>query len=833
MNKQNEQVDNLRDGDITCSTMEGSLAINGQVESIGVTTFANEACEAVEVNADYVPSSLTKPQVDLQDIKGYFARPRLILRGTVPFGVRQNLNFTTVRVPNLSSWFPQWSNRLSGAYGIRFSINFRLQIAATAFHQGLLAMAFQYGYNTTGINDNFNYCRGGQPASITNLPHVRLDLSENTMAELKVPFIHQKEFFEVTDTTLDGLGMMTLSVVLPVNSVAGLVVPSYEIYAYLTDIELFGADNHVSTTVTLQSGSFDNELKKTRILSSTLTQVGKVGKFVEKNIPGLSSVGGMTAWAADTLAGVAKYFGYSRPMIQDPVLRVVRTPYVSEGHVDIPMAGFNVGAMQCNTLTVAPEVGGTNIDEMALSFVTSQWSQICVGAVTGTNAHGTTVYASPVCPAAFWFRSATGAPHCNILFPRNTTRTTSAAIGNAFLPSSLMYIASYFRLWRGGIKFRVTFAKTKFHGGRYMISYNPSYNLKIDAFTTIASVDGPEVTGGLVQPYGYSMIMDLRDGNVFEFSVPYVMGTPYVAFCSSTGGLTITCMDPLQSSSSVTSAVPFLIEVCGDKDFEVNDFAGPWFPAMPCGTIIPQSGGEVAKVNTATTEPSQLTVGERFMSVKQMIQSPTYYRVTVAASSTIKALLYPWYIYRPSAILNNIKAIPMPVNAQITGNSTCSSLAKLYAFARGGTDHHLYPQPNANMRIAVDQSPLDGYSAYVSTMFDTGSRTNTGATPKVITHGEHPLHIRCPAFQALVRIPTTLFDSIVFPVFGLASDFLCFNGRAHVDRATVVNPTAAAVEMWYSTAAADDATLTQYIGPVPIMIPNSANTMLLDTDWYV
>lgn len=808
--------------------MEGATIITGASSSAGATTFTNEACEGVVVNKDYVPSSITVAQPDIQDITNYFERPRLIERGTLALGTRALVVSNGIAVSTLIQHFPQFTQRLSGCFGIRFSLNFKMQVAATPFHQGLLALSFQYA-NDAPSGQLFS--RASVSATATNLPHVRLDLSENTMAEFKVPFLYQNEFMQVIPGPDSTYGFWSINTILPVVSVVGLSAPTYELYLFLTDIELFGVDNYNSTTITLQSGLgvIGKELKETKLISKSADAASRISRFVARNIPALSSVAGPVAWAMDVTSGIAKYFGYARPLIQDPLLRVIRSIYNSDGHVDLPFAGFALGAFQSNTLAVAPEFGGTDVDEMAIAYITSQWSQVCVGYVNATNTHSLAVYASPVSPSCLWFRAPVGTPpYCNLTWPKNSLVSFSAA--NSFIPTSLMNISSFFRLWRGGIKYRITFAKTKYHAGRYMISYNPSTVYRIDGGSGIATVEGPEVDASKVQPYGYSQIMDLKDSNVFEFTIPYSLGVAYSYFASSVGGLSIVCMDPLQAPSTVTSSVPFLVEVCGDSDFELADFAGPWFAPLIGGTISVQSGGIVKK---STTSPNQITIGEHMTSVKQMIQSPSWAFEAITPTTTIKGLLYPWFISSPINQLFTARAVPMPVNTIVKFNTTASNLAKCYAFARGGTDYHIYPGATGNIRLIADQGITDGYSAYGSSYFDTSSRTAIGSTPKVVSYGEHPLHVRLPAFQPRVRIPCHMFDTKTYPFLGAATDTGIFLARSHCDRLTVINNNTAQASVWISKSAADDAMLSHYMGPVPCMIPNVANNTPMDQDWYL
>lgn len=804
--------------------MDGSLSINGQTMGAGITSFVNEACEAVSVNQGYTSSSIAIPQPSLQDIKTYFERPRLIKRGALPLGVRGLFYTTYISSAMLADNFPQWENRLSGAYGIRYTLNFRVQVAATPFHQGVFVLCSQYG----GETGNFNYDRASFYASSTNLPHVRMDLSENTMVELKVPFLFKDEFVPIA-TDSEDVCKFSLVQILSTVSVVGLAAPTYEVYLYLTDIELFGADNNAPTTITLQSGlsSFGKELKEARVLSKSLDGVTKISSFVAKNIPSLSSFAGPVGWVSGTLSGVAKYFGYSRPLLQDPVMRVTHSSYAGENSVDVPMAGFSCGLMQSNTLEMTGDVGGTDVDEMALSYLTSSWSQVCGGSVNTTDTHGQILYAAPVSPACMWFRSGPSAPYCNRLFPKDSSLPFGEFV-NSFFPTSLFYISSFFRLWRGGMKFRFTFAKTKFHGGRYMVSFNPEVVLKFDAETGINTIQGPEVTDTLVQPYGYSQIMDLRDGNVFEFTVPYMVETPYLPFCSSMGGISVVCIDPLQATSTVTTLVPFLVEVCGDSDYELADFAGSWFVPFPAGTIAQQSGGEIVK--SATASPSHITIGERLMSVKQMIQAPSWIKWNVSPGIT-GGLVYPWYVYPPVSYLNSIKATPMPNTALINGNTNAGALAKCYAFARGGTDHHIYSGA-ASIRIVYDQSPLDGVASRLGGARNFATRISTGNTPKVVSDNLGPVHIRSPAFCPRVRIPTQTLDSYGIPGVGAGGSFPIYDARAHVDRVTVLSTATGAFQLYTSKAASDDASLVHYMGPCPLMIMNATTTILPDSDWF-
>lgn len=829
-NSMNQQVagDEIRDEEVVCSTMDAGMSISGQAESTGVTTFANEACEGVEIFSSYKPSTLVMAQPDLQDLKAYFSRPRLINRAAFNLGVRGWEASSIMDATSFVTNFPQWYQRLSGVFAIRFKLHFRVQVACTAFHQGVYVLNWQY--EDTGVSTT-QFSRGSRAETCTNLPHTRLDLTESTMAELSIPFLWHAEYYPVKATNLSATqtyGTFYLTSVLPTIAVASLNAPTYEVYTYLTEVELFGADNNTTTTINLQSGGtaslIHKEVKDNHLLSRGFSAVGKIGSFVVNKVPSLASVAGPVAWAADIAAGVARYFGYSRPMIQDPPMRVNRSLYASESNVDVPMAGYVCGTMQSNTLAVTPEFGGTDVDEMAFSYIKSQYSQICYGLVTTSDTHNKVIYATPISPVCFWFRAPATAPYCNLLVPASSANLISQS-GNGFMPSSLMHLASFFRLWRGSIKFRFTFAKTKFHGGRYMISYNPDSVLKTIP-TNYSTVDGPEVVSTLVQPYGYSKIVDLKDGNIFEFDVPYLSEAPYLSYESSSGGLSVVCIDPLQASASVTSSVPFIVEVCGGSDFDVADYGGPYYVPSPSATIYTQSGGS-ATVKTAVTEPSSITIGERLMSVKQIIQIPWWGKYTQGSGTTVDTSIAPWFT---NLCYSNIAAgLALPMSSTISvagGGNAAGHWARCFVFAKGSTDVHIYGL--GGTVCYLEQRPQTYRSASTRTKAYVG-RPFTGSTPKIITNGEHPIHARLPAFSTYVRTPVNAYDTVGFLPYNSPADANTA-WRAHHDMVRAYAG-GSALSVYIARAAGDDAALAHYIGPVPQYIPNAANTNFLDTDW--
>lgn len=790
-------------------------------ETHGLTTFTHEACESVDAIAHYVPSKVANEQGDLQDLKAYFQRPRSIFSSTIA-----TANFGTVSLDvtmaNIKGWFPQVAGRLGGVYAWRFKLRFRVQLVATPFHQGILCMAFQHQSNST------NFDRVAHSSMMTNVPHVKLDISELTACELEVPFVAPVEYWPIADDTTT-YGELALGTILPVISVAGQAAIPYNVYLTIEDIEFFGANQWATTSITLQSGVMMDEIKNNHLVSKSLATVAKVSSFIAKGIPSLSAIAGPVSWAADTAAGVARYFGYSRPLVQDPAVRTYIAPNAHENNVDLPMVGNTLGLMATNTLAISPEFGATDLDEMALDYVCSRYSQVCVGYVSATDTEGSAVYASPVTPSAFWYRRPASAPYCQIAYPVSSSSLISQS-GNCFVPSHVMWWASFFRAWRGSLKLRITFAKTKFHAGRYLLSFNPGLTEQVQQGNYGGTVQGPELSFGRVQPFGYSLLMDLKDGNVFDFEVPFLVPKPFISFDSSSGSLSIVCVDQLVAPSTCSSIVPFLVEVAGGSDFELADYAGPLFaPAMGNYTVYTQSGSLITPIQS----PSHLTIGERIKSVKQIIQSPGYFNTTQLTGVVTKYTMLPWYAYVPSSAITAAASLPVNATLNFSGLGAVGSVvARAYLYARGGTDYHVYnASRDSSVFISVDQLPQTRSlaSAPVATT-SYATRALVSSTPKVLSFGDHAVHIRCPAYHDKVRMQPTEYDNLSLQTFG-ANGSVNVGSRLHGDFVTIANTSSQTARIRGSRAASDDAALSYYLGPPPCVIINSLASLPIEQDY--
>lgn len=825
-----------RDSAEDCSEIM-SLSIAANTETTGVTTFESEACQQVEVlGAHHYHPKLSPLQPDIQNLTDYFSRPRLIFSATIPTGqapvwsaqFNNNTIFTTV--------FPDGFRRLKGVYGVRFTMVFTYQLATTPFHQGVLVANWQYGpAATVALPTSALTPRTTTLGMQTNVPHVLMDVASTTMAVLKIPYLAVPEFYPLTDdyTTYGHAAVIPL---LPVTSGVGTAPPTIRIYMHLEDLELIGAVPDETATLVLQAGKkvspvtseFNQESKP---FSSALNSAGMALSYLAKGIPSLSSLAGPPAWFLGQAARLARFYGFSKPTIVDPPQRMYITSNVDEFNVDKASLTSVVGPFAENTLAVSPEFAHNDVDEMSFEYITSQYSQICIGKMETTDASTTPLYATAVSPSSFWFRSRlTGAaPFCNVGAPKSSLVNDTP---RGFIPSNIFFLASCFKEWKGSFRFRFTFAKTKFHGGRVFVQYNPTYYSSDGDITYFSDTPSTVVSlpsGGFgLQPFGYSKLFDLRDSNVFEFDVPYISAKPYNSFFGDIGSLVMYVQDPLIAPATVPSSVPFCVEVKAMPDFEV---AIPVSPAYPPVTIADATTSNVRYqsgklVSMSRQQDSQLCIGEKMLSVKQMISVPKVsYGGTILANTVDSMTLMPWW-YGP--MYNFTTPANAPFLREMFGFGFYFSQA--YTFVKGGTDYHFYPGNSsmAGTMITVSQiSPTPGMPAGAGFPNNTPFSSNARVFQDNMTVGTH---VRLPAYQKYARYLSSVLGTLSwYPALNDPNSTVQIpytrDGPLVQYTANVINFSTGTTQLRISRNAADDAGLGMYIGPpiLGLLPPNNPN----------
>lgn len=783
-----------------------SLSVPGDSVVAGKTVFVQEAVTEVDaLGAAHEDQTHLVLQRDIQDITRYFARPRLLKQGVLPVGTRENFWGRTMSPKSFFEAMPGGMGRLTGVFGLRFDLVYTLQVSATAFHQGLLAMSWQYGTVEA-------WPRGLFPYSCTQIPHVRCDLSTDTMVILKVPYMYYTDFVRKDST--EYYGQMTLNTLLPVSSVDGAAPPTYKVYVHVENLEFVGVSPNVVRELPMPVAEFQSG----RNLSPYEQEQGggrvsRALRFVADGIPSLVSIAGKAGWYASRAAGALAAFGFSKPNVVEYPQRVIQMGGVMEHNIDLPSQVVMLAPTANNHLAIGTEFSQTDTDEMAFAYVLSRFSQICVGRVRTVDAHSTLLYATNVSPSWFWMTTPAASPYTNK--PMTLSETS-------FYPSNLFFHASMFRFWRGGFKFRFTFSKTKMHAGRVVVSYVPDPVYGVTEHGVFPhTIKLPETNAAGLQPTGHTAVFDLRDSNVFEFEVPYSGVRPYTRFTDTIGSLTMEVMDPLLAPAVVGDSIDFLVEVSASPDFELASYRGPQFPvkqgdAVPVGVEY-QSGKVLSNYKDGV---SQFTMGEQLASLKQLIMMPKTNSISQAGGE-FDIDIAPWY-YLP------------PVH-QLSGSNVLESealavggvIASCYLYVRGSTDLHVYHAQDSNSISA---------GVFLKDITDVASWERVSSAPFVESH-DGALHVRCPSYQMIPRMSTQCFVGVKWsPEFdseGLHNSTQRLVPIPQTRYGPTVVPrlrctylsTVHKSNLILKRSAGDDAMLAHYMGPPPLY-----NTLAQDVD---
>lgn len=769
------------------------------VEEQGVTVMEGEACSAVSVARDYHHCKTFTQSSEAQDIKGYFSRPRLVQRLSVNTLSSGRWYFQDIN-PNVlfSTIWPNGFTRLAGASGIRFKLVFTVQAACNSFMQGLFSVNFQYGINSTTTSA---LQRSLYSAYSTHLPHVRLNLSDSTMCKLELPFMACQDYMQLVANT-NPYGLLAINSLVPYFSAPGCPDLILHVYAHLEDIELVGP---AYTGVVLQSGLLSRDVilqlqagvpksiqsRETVLasapLSAGLDYASTSLKFLARGIPSLSSVFGMASWVAEKSAGIARVFGYARPLDVKSQIKTIHFTGGQEHNVDSSSVCQMLSAYRNNEVPIGPDIGFTDVDEMSLKFVTSQWSQIKRGTFDASSAIGSLMYGNLLSPCTMTFT--------NELVTKGYRGVVQYGVGDCFLGSNVYFASSYCNQWSGGFRFRLSFAKTSMHGGRILFFFIPKL-LDVPDTSAPLTLEVPAATLGVgLSPDGFSKIINLRDSSEFEFEVPYIAPQNNCGFYQAIGSFGLMVMEPLTYTSTLSDKIHYILEVCGADDFTLACPRGPVNPMKPIGTVNLQSS--VPGLGTAyIKEPFAQTTGEQVLSFKQIISLPHTYNCTMNGGQ--QATLWPWWYGSPIRI--------PPFGPGLL--EACSTVARAYTFVRGSTDWHFY-SPQGVSDFIVSNIPR--FSNFVG----------IASAPKIICQDDSGLHVRVPTPmrtpRCLVRSLNAhiwsprFFDtsSMTIPPYTVSADGVNIYPEVYARLFARYSD----MKIRYSRCAGEDACLGHYIGP--------------------
>lgn len=600
---------------VDCGEIEG-IGVNRNSSEVELSNFMNEHCTTMDIRGSHFhkPPDYYADNSSVNDIKRYFARPRLFDRIAYDQTVPGLLNEFVLGNQEIKNRLPDAFNRLEGAYGWRGTIVFRFQVVAQPFQAGRLRFVYEPFYKPGN-----RYDRSESITAISQLPGVEIDITETTEAILKIPFIHPRSFFSVRGhASIQTLGRVLMYAYTGYTVAPGGPQPTISSWTYIEDLEVIGA----APKLYLQSGKFlANNTKESKAIPGNLSNVLMAGSNITKwampRIPLLSAFTGQTAWMLREAAKIAASYGWAKPMTTTAVSRIQDTQNAYQFNCDGADVAYNLGASADNEVAVLPGFAGSDIDETSIAYLASIFSALSASSMNTAQSPGTVLFRANVCPGA-------------MLRTSNTSVTVpTIPLGSGVWPTTVGYLANMFTMWRGSLRFRLKFAKTKFHTGRVVLGFIP-----VDP--TEGTPDPPYVPGEYNSLQYKSVILDLREQNTIDFECPFLSPLPYVDRNRSIGSFFVQVLESLSGPDTVSSVIPFIVEVSGgpDLEFAIPSY-GPFGLARTTITPVLQSGDFESFTVPRDDNMASRCIGEKINSVKQLMSRACVFRHLASGTETI------------------------------------------------------------------------------------------------------------------------------------------------------------------------------------------------------
>jgi len=611
-----------------------------------------------------------------------------------------------MNVPSAMLANPMIADKMSGFFGFRATCVVRLQVNAQRFQQGILLLNY---IPFPGIASTKLQQVNKHIAFKSQLPSVRMNISNESEVVFRIPFISPQNFYQRKEYSYDW-AQFRATVYSPFVGGNAQVT----CWCHFEDVEpVFPiAQSGKTRSGGPKSKKYDpadNE-DDGGVLSSATGHFSRAFGDLSK-VPLLTSIAAPTAWFLGATSKLLASFGFSNPVTTKPRMAIVPKILSHANNCDTEDNSDSHGLFLSNKVARLPGFAGTDIDEMSMQYITSIPGYLTQFSWSTATAVNTNLLSIPIRPRDF-----------------SNTYTVTLTSGTytlyAFPPMS--YLAMMHQYWRGAIKFRFMVAKTEYHSGRVMISFNP---------------DGTNALAQANAQYTYRWIWDVRESNEFEVEVPFVSGTPWRTNTQldRTGFLNLFVLNPLVAPSSVSSSINCLVEVCGGKDFQLaglsndlgyvpviaygpeaydDEYPGPTLKrvhiksnvykedhssveAQGPGTQVVSRGnaGRISSVHDSINPSgspddqgtsSLYTIGEMITSLRQMLKrSSLLASTTFAAASRDRVFRFtPTACFIPS-YLNGAAAPNLPTPGA-NFIDMYSWLVPLFALRRGGVLTKVY-----------------------------------------------------------------------------------------------------------------------------------------------
>lgn len=575
-------------------SMEAQSTGNPQTIEAENITFVDGVLSDTVSMGDFSGGNYDQDSDETAKLSDYLSRPVLI--HTLNWPENTPINTATTFIYPWSLYFKNAaiSRKLHNFSRLRAKLHIKFIVNASPFYYGSLRACYFPLKDTRSAYYNAN-----DQIPSSQVPGVYLEPATMTTAEMVLPFLWPNNWLEVqTDSQFVDMGVFNFVQYANLRSANGVVGSgaTIQVYAWAEDVELMGP----TTIAPLQSDEYETN---SGTISGPATAVASVAARLD-DVPVIGPFARATQIGARTVASIARLFGFSNPPVIDDVHGYQNKTFHAFANTETRMPIDKLCLDPKNEVTISSKVAGISEDDpLAFKNLLTKESFI----------QGTNWNSSGVPNTVLW----TAAVHPGYATPFNDFFCTTPAA----------YVAFMFKYWRGSIKYRFKFIKTKYHTGRVAIMWDPAgdpLSAGLNASTTI-----------------FTRIVDIQEEDDVEFIVPYKARTPMLAIKdiddkyysngpspsiihdpqSTNGILTMKILNRL-TGPAANPEIDILVYVSMGDDFT---FAVPinilptLTSADPAGVLQSQETDVSQSTPTIDQHVASITTGESIASLRPLL----------------------------------------------------------------------------------------------------------------------------------------------------------------------------------------------------------------------
>lgn len=591
------------------------------VESVTNETIQSETVTFVGNSVDQVEEMKSEEPQQVVDIYTPDAQLASFLERPVriaTYSIAQGEAVTVLR--SLNPWYEylndtQIKKKLDNYAFLRGNLHVEIIINATPFIYGTYMASYlpmpdfcghlDYESNTLLNTD------GKIRIPLSQRQNVLIKSHTSEGGTMVLPFVYHKNFVSLTSATdVQNLGKLTLVPMAPFQAASsgatGNVAVS--IYCWMTDVKLAG----MTRVLALQSDEY-----ATGPISRPASIVAGIGRRLE-DVPVIGNVAKAVGWGAKAVSKIASLFGFTNVPVIENAFPFKNTPFhgMASAQISAPIEKLCLDPK--TEVSYDPAIMGLpSDDDLAVANFIGRESFVRGVTWNQSDTVDTLLAAVNVTPAICQTGTSTG--------------------GYVWFADTPVACASrLFTNWRGDMHYKIRVVKSQYHQGRFRVSFDP---LGLVGNSTSSTVT-------------FTKIIDLSEGDEFDFVVPYMQPQPWLLLPDTpasnfgdrtdtsanldyvNGKLSVTVLNPCTAPSS-TATVTLLFYAWGEPTCE---FANPSDVPFNASVFKTQSKDYVlGEVTPPPVKRYEQNFGEQVASLRTLMRRTAFQMRHDSSATSIAA----------------------------------------------------------------------------------------------------------------------------------------------------------------------------------------------------